>query len=215
MTFGAHFLDESAIREKISAAGRAAVGWGSTGSAERQKIYEEWLFPHPDDDKFQAAMADAMYSCGLNARSCLRAAGVDAPELSAPYSKSIGSIFAWLTSVSTRMNARVDLSSTAKVAACPVEIDAGDVVIVSGPDHVIVLTDNLGDGRFITSEGGRPEISPKGERGMCIHARTVQIETRADGRLWVGGVDDRTGQPTKGRRVEWLISAQYLRTRED
>ena len=214
MTFGAHFLDESQIRENIAAAGRAVVGWGSTGKPERQRAYEEWLFPHPDDDRFRAAMADAMYSCGLNARSCMRAAGVDAPELSAPYSRSIGSIFAWLESVSRRMNARVDLSSAALVKACPVEFDNGDVFGVSGPDHVIVLTDKLGEGRFVTSEGGRPELGANGEKGMCIHSRTVQIETRADGRIWVAGVDDRTGQPTKGRRAEWMISAQYLRTRE-
>lgn len=214
MTLGAHFLDESQIRESIAAAGRAVVGWGSTGKPERQHAYEGWLFPHPDDAPFRAGMADGMYSCGLNALACYRAANVDAPEADLPYSKHIGAIFGWLTALSQRHGARVDLSSAAKVAACPVEFDKGDVFVVSGPDHVIVLTDNLGEGRFVTSEGGRPEAGPNGERGMQIHSRTVQIETRADGRIWVAGVDDRTGQPTKGRRAEWMISAQYLRARE-
>lgn len=212
---GAFFLDEMQIRENIAAAGRAAVGLGSTGKPERQRAYEDWLFPHPDDAPHKAGMADGMYSCGLNALACYRAANVDAPETALAYSKHIGAIFGWLTALSSRMGARVDLSSAAKVAACPVEIDSGDVLVVSGPDHVIVLTDKFGDGRFKTSEGGRPELDPKtGEKGMCIHSRTVVLEVRDDGRLWVAGVDDRTGQPTKGRRAEWMISAQYLRTRD-
>lgn len=213
MTLGAHFIDERQLRERIAEAGRRAVGLGSTGAPERQRAYEDWLFPHPDDAAHKASMADGMYSCGLNARSCLRASGVDAPELSAPYSKNIGSIFAWLTNVAKRMGAFVDLSSPAKVDAAP-WLDVGDVVIVSGPDHVIVLTDDMGDETFRTSEGGRPEAGPNGERGMCIHSRIVKPEVRSDGRLWIAGLDDRTGQPTKGRRAEWAINARWLQTRE-
>ena len=212
MTMGAHFLDEMQLRERIAAAGRAAVGMGSTGKPERQRAYETWLFPHPDDAPFRAGMADGMFSCGLNALACYRSAGVDAPETGLPYSKNVGKIFAWLGDLSRRAGAYVDLSSAAKVGACPVAFDAGDVLVVSGPDHVIVLIENLGDNRFVTSEGGRPEAGANGERGMCIHSRTVAIETRGDGRLWVAGVDDRTGQPTKGRRAEWAISARWLRT---
>lgn len=209
---GAHFIDESQIRARIADAGKAVVGLGSTGKPERQRAYEDWLFPHPDDAPHKAGMADGMYSCGLNALSCYRAAKVDAIETSLAYSRHIGKIFGWLTDLSKRHGAHVDLSSASKVSACSVAFGAGDVFGVSGPDHVIVLTDNLGNGRFLTSEGGRPEAGANGERGMCIHSRTVQIETRDDGRLWVAGVDDRTGQPTKGRRAEWMISAQYLRT---
>ena len=213
MTLGAHFLDELELRQRIADAGAAAVGLGSTGKPERQIAYEEWLFPHPDDDKFQAAFADSMYSCGLHARSCLRAAGVDAPELSAAYSRNVGSIAAWLDSIARRMNAKVDLSTRAAVAAAPA-LQAGDVVYVLGPDHVIVLIEDLGGGRFLTSEGGRPELGPKGERGMCIHSRTIVAEVRVDGRLWIGGVDDRTGAPTKGRVALYAINARWLRTRE-
>lgn len=208
---GAFFLDESQIRERIAAAGRAAVGLGSTGKPERQRAYEEWMFPHPDDAPHRAGMADGMYACGLNALACYRAAHVDCPEVALPYSKSIGAIFGWLTSIAKRHNAHVSLSSVAAVTNAP-EFDAGDVLVVSGPDHVVVLTDKLGDGRFRTSEGGRPEMGANGEKGMCVHSREVVLEVREDGRLWVGGVDDRTGKPTKGRRAEWAISARWLRT---
>jgi len=213
MTMGANFIDEMQLRERIAEAGRMAVGMGSTGAPERQRAYEDWLFPHPDDAPHKAGMADGMYSCGLNALACYRAANVDAPEALLPYSKSIGAIFGWLTSIAKRNNAHVPLSSHAAVLMAPI-FDAGDVLVVSGPDHVIVLTDKIGDKRFLTSEGGRPEVGPKGERGMCIHSRTVVLEVRDDGRLWVAGVDDRTGQPTKGRRAEWAITARFLRTRD-
>lgn len=209
---GAFFLDEMELRERIAAAGRAAVGLGSTGAPERQRAYEDWLFPHPDDAPHKAGMADGMYSCGLNALACYRAARVDAIETTLAYSKHVGAIFGWLTALSQRHGAHVPLSSVAAVTNAPT-FDAGDVFVVSGPDHVIVLTDNLGGGRFRTSEGGRPEVDPKtGERGMCIHSREVVLEIREDGRLWVAGVDDRTGKPTKGRRAEWAITARWLRT---
>lgn len=215
MTMGAHFIDELETRQRIADAGAAAVGLGSTGKPERQVAYEEWLFPHPDDDRFQAAMADAMYSCGLNARSCLRASGVDAPELSAPYSRNVGSILTWLETVARRMNAFVDLRKKSAVDVAP-DLDFGDVLVVDGPTHVIVLTEKIDATTFITSEGGTPEVGTSktgvpGEKGMCIKSRTMRIRRTPDGRLQTGTVG-KDGGVIWGRIAIWAINARWLQT---
>lgn len=217
MTLGAHFLDEMELRQKIADAGRAAVGLGSTGKPERQIAYEEWLFPHPADDKFQAGMADAMYSCGLNARSCLRAAGVDAPELMAPYSRSVGVILTWLENVARRMNAYVDLRRKSAVDVAP-DLDQGDVLVVDLPAHVIVITDKIDATTFVTSEGGTPEVGTSkdgkpGEKGMCIKSRTMKLRRTPDGRLQTGTVG-KDGGVIWGRIAIWAINARWLQSRE-
>lgn len=217
MSLGAHFLDEMELRQRIADAGKAAVGLGSTGKAERQIAYEEWLFPHPDDDRFQAAMADAMYSCGLNARSCLRASGVDAPELMAPYSRHVGIILTWLENVARRMNAFVDLRRKAAVDVAP-DLDFGDVLVVDGPTHVIVLTEKIDATTFVTSEGGTPEVGTSksgrpGEKGMCIKSRVMKLRRTPDGRLQTGTVG-KDGGVVWGRIAIWAINARWLQTRE-
>lgn len=209
---GGFILDELAIRNAIADAGQAAVGLGSTGPLERQQRYEEWLFP-TDEPRAAAQMADAMYSCGLHARACLRASGVDAPELSEPYQPHCGAVVTWLGDIARRMGAYVDLSTPSAVAKAP-PLRYGDVLVVDGPVHVIVLTGEDGDGAtFTTSEGGRPERGRtrdgKGmENGMCIHSRTMRTRVFG-GRLQTGTVNA-DGSVTWGRLVLSAISAKYL-----
>lgn len=214
---GGFILDELRVRNAIADAGQSSVGLGSTGPLERQDRYSEWLFPAQEDARSRAAMADAMYSCGLNALACLRASGVDAPELSQPYSTHIGAALAWLGSIARRMGAYVDLSTPAAVAKAP-PLRWGDILVVDGPVHVIVLTGENEDGvTFTTSEGGSPEYGRtrdgKGmERGMGIKTRTMRTRVFG-GRLQTGTVNA-DGSVTWGRLALYAISAKHLLTRE-
>lgn len=213
---GPVFLTEIGTRLAISDRARAMIGFGSTGPRERQVAYEEHLFPHPDDDRFQEAMADAMYSCGLHARSCLYEARVGAPELGAPYHRSAGAILAWLETVARRMNAFRSLLTAKDVAALSPDLDFGDVIVVgeTGPTHVIVLVERLENGDFVTSEGGSPEIGTHkdgtgSERGMGIKSRVMRVRKTAAGRLQTGTVNP-DGSVVWGRIVLSAISAKYL-----
>ncbi len=157
-------------------------------------------------------MADAMYSCGLNALACLRASGVDAPELAEPYSTHIGAALAWLASIAQRMGAYVPLSRAAdvnaRVTADGVGLDVGDVLVVDGPVHVIVLTDQIDGWTFTTSEGGAPEYDGK-EHGMGIKSRTMRLRV-SGGRLQTGTVAA-DGSVTWGRPALYAIDAGKLR----
>lgn len=213
---GAFILDELRVRNAIADAGQSSVGLGSTGPLDRQRRYEQWLFPQ-DTPMAAAQMADAMYSCGLNALSCLRASGVDAPELAEPYQPHAGAVVAWLGSIARRMGAYVDLSTPAAVAKAP-PLRFGDVLVVDGPVHVIVLTGEDSDGvTFTTSEGGSPEYGRtrdgKGmEKGMGIKTRTMRTRVFG-GRLQTGTVNA-DGSVTWGRLALYAINARWLRTRE-
>jgi hypothetical protein len=216
---GGFILDELAIRSAIADAGQAAVGLGSTGPLERQQRYEAWLFPH-DEPRAAAQMADAMYSCGLNALACLRASGVDAPELAEPYQPHAGAVVAWLGNIARRMGAYVDLSTPAAVAKAP-PLRYGDVLVVDGPVHVIVLTGEDPGGftvsgdTFSTSEGGSPEYGRtrdgKGmEKGMGIKTRVMRTRVFG-GRLQTGTVNA-DGSVTWGRLALYAINARWLCT---
>jgi len=211
-----HALDEQQIRTAICLDGKAAVGTGSTGPAARQDAYALRLFPEHEDARLRAQMADAMYSCGLNALACWRATDIDAPELHEPYSAHVGAALAWLGSIAQRMGAYVPLRTRGQCDAYAPR--PGDVLVVDGPVHVIVLTDTadtlpaMGDAPdFVTSEGGHPEISPSGEHGMGIISRTLRLRRTVNGLLQTGSVDARTGAVTWGRVVLYAVDAGLLR----
>lgn len=200
---------------------RNAVGTGSTGPEERQEAYARRLFPEHEDARTRPAMADSMYSCALSGLAALRAAEVDARELHEPYSTHIGAALAWLGSIARRMNAYVDLSTRAACdAAAPFK--AGDILVVEGPVHVIVLTDRASDvldgvddgDDFITSEGGMPEVDPHTrEKGMCIHSRRMRLR-RTDGRVHTGTVN-KDGTVTWGRAALYAINLFYVRRTDE
>jgi len=213
---GPVFLTELDTRLLVAGRGEATIGLGSTGPRERQVAYEEHLFPHPDDDRFQEAMADAMYSCLLHIRGCYYEVRGAAPEFGAAYNRHAGAILAWLANVADRMHARVDLSTAAAVARASLDLDFGDAVIVgeNGPTHGIVLVEKLANGDFRTSEGGQPEIGTHkdgtgSEHGMGIKSRVMRIRKTAAGRLQTGTVNP-DGSVVWGRIVLSAISAKYL-----
>jgi len=207
-----HLLDEQILRNRIADDASAAVGTGSTGPAARQDAYALRLFPEHEDARTRAQMADAMYSCGLSALAALRASLVDAPELHEPYSTHIGAALAWLASIAQRMNAYVPLHTRAQCA--DFALDRGDLLVVDGPVHVIVVTDKLDNGDVITSEGGMPEVSSTGERGMCIHSRTMRTRRTIDGRIQTGTVDAK-GLLTWGRIANYKIDPAFLRRSDE
>ena len=94
----------------------------------------------------------------------------------------------------------------------------GDCVVVDGPVHVIVLTDvadtlpGMGDSPdFVTSEGGKPEISVSGEHGMCIASRMMRLRRTVNGLVQTGTVDPKTGNVTWGRIALYAVDAGLLR----
>lgn len=214
---GAYFLDDIQIRDAISAAGLASVGLGSTGPEERQDAYERWLFPEPDDARYRASMADAMYSCGLNGLACLRASGVDAPELHEPYHTHVGAALSWLASIAQRLNAYVPLVGQ-KALDDAKPLRAGTILVVEGPVHVIVLCtdEDVPDGclgAFTTSEGGQPEVGTRRdgtgvEHGMSIHSRTMVVR-RVENRIQTGTLHE-GGSITWGRLALYAIDPFYL-----
>ena len=216
---GATFLDSLETRVRICEAGRAAVGMGSTGAPERQDAYARRLFPEAEDARTRAAMADAMYSCALHALTCYREAMLTAPELHEPYSTHIGAAPAWLASIAQRMGAFVSLATKAQ---CDAYLDAspadksGDVLVVSEPVHVIVLTSRRDPpveavDAYITSEGGSPEYDAlRNEKGMCIRTRTMFLRRAGDGRIQTGSLDI-NGRLTWGRVALYAIDADKLR----
>lgn len=213
------FLDDIEIRNNISAAGLAVTSLGSTGPEERQRAYESWLFPLRDDDKWKRSMADAMYSCALNALACLRSSGVEAPEFFEPYHSHVGAAPSWLASIAQRVGAYVDLS-TAKAVANAKEIRWGSVLCVEGPYHAIVVCERDDDclrppdafAVFTTSEGGMPEVSASGEHGMRIHSRRMALRYQG-GRIQTGTLSI-DGSVTWGRLAIWALDPLYLVTRE-
>jgi hypothetical protein len=212
-------IDDFEIRNNISAAGLAVTSLGSTGPEERQRAYETWLFPLKDDALFERSMADAMYSCALNALACLRSSGVEAPEFFEPYHTHIGAAPAWLMSIARRCGAYVDLSTAKAVASAP-EIRWGSVLCVEGPYHAIVVCERDDDALrppdafavFTTSEGGMPEVSASGEHGMRIHSRRMALRTQG-GRIQTGTLNV-DGTVTWGRLATWAIDPMYLVTRD-
>lgn len=214
-TLGATFLDGFTIRNNISAAGLAVTSLGSTGAPERQRAYESWLFPLKDDAKYARSMADAMYSCALNALACLRSSGVEAPEFFEPYHTHIGAAPSWLESIARRCGAYVDLSTAGAVAAA-VQLTWGSVLCVEGPYHAIVVCERDDDclrppdafAVYTTSEGGQPEVSASGEHGMRIHSRRMALRL-SSGRIQTGTLNI-DGTVTWGRLATWAIDPLYL-----
>ncbi len=196
----ANFLDVLQLRTRIVVKAREVCGLGSTGPEERQRTYEDFLFPHPEDERSAEAMADAMSSCGLVARSLLYLALVDAWELGAPYSKNVGKVITWIIAIARRMGAWVDFDTT-PLEKAPDMAD-GDVPIIGregdpafgGPTHVLVLL-----------EGG--------EKGYGILEKTVRFERRGAA-LWCRTVNA-DGTLSAGRRVQGFINAAWLRRTDE
>jgi hypothetical protein len=205
-------MDEEVIRNRVADDARAAVGTGSTGAEERQDQYALRLFPDTPNARLRAQMADSMYSCGLSALAAMRASKVTAVELHENYATHIGEALEWLASIAQRMKAYVPLPNR---AACEAAVDTllpGDILVVEGPVHVIVLTARVDDQSvcdFITSEGGKPEVDPKtNEHGMCIHSRRMRLRVNG-GRLQTGSVHD-DGTVTWGRLALYQIATGKL-----
>ena len=218
---GAHFLDEIEMRRRVADDAREAVGTGSTGPEARQDAYALRLFPDTPNPRLRAQMADSMYSCGLSGFAAMRKALVDAPEMHMDYAKHTGEILEWLADVAKRMSAYVPLTTRAQCeAAALTTLAGGDILVVDGPVHVIVLTDKASDVLddvtepfdFITSEGGLPEVDPRtGEHGMCIHSRRMRLRITAAGRLQTGTVNP-DGSATWGRLAIYQIACGKLRS---
>jgi hypothetical protein len=204
-------LDMQTTRNRIAADAADAVGTGSTGPQSRQDAYAARLFPGTNA-ALAAQMADHLYSCAMNYRAACRAADVDFPPFSEDYSKHTGACFAEIETMARRFGAYLSASEIVNVNGTYTP-DAGDAIVVEGPDHCIVITGRV-DAGYTTSEGGLPEVDPKtGEHGMCIHGRTMALRVTG-GRLQTGTVHA-DGSVEWGRFAIYLVDASKLRRTDE